>query len=398
MRLQSSLGNISYPYRQDLDNGGKISLGRVVRVNNKTNTADVALITGSTNASCWNENNITCQRMGDWGYDKETKVAYGSASPIHKDQIVLVGYIDNMKTKPVILGGIAPPYNDVTNFPRERAQEEIKSEENESYSVNIHQDFSFTNGHGEFEKAHHNGTIFTGRMDKLSDHRENGFKYRDLTLRDKLTMKALRLKEKLFNFKPFNYLLVTKNTYHDEDQTVYNRFYHDAEHGVTRASRDTENTLFYMELEDGFTIKQQRDSNRRPPSKYDERTYPHQTLRQSDYDLLEKTKLENEVPDYQPINETSEVRIDKDGTVIIHVQDKTDSSQVRISPGNITMTTTGNINLEGTNINLTGRNHIGGKAPTIGFIDKVYPDIPSTRKEDKTNEWQRDWIQDFKKI
>lgn len=398
MRLQAQLGNISYSGRRDLDNQGKLSIGRVVGFNNKTNTADVALITGSTTADGRDEKNISCLRMGNWGYDEERKVAYGSAEPIQKNQIVLIGYVDSMKGKPVILGGLAPPYNDVTNSPRYRAENEIEDERNEEYSVNINQDFSFTNGRGEFDRAHHNGSYCTGRMEKVSDHRENGFSYRDLSLRDKLTMQALRLKEKFFNFKPFNYLFITRNTYEDEKTTVYNRFYHDAEHGVTRVSRDGEHDLFYIELDDGFTIKQQRDSNRRPRGRYEKESYPHETLRLSDKDLIEKTKIDNQEPDYQPINETSEVTIKDDGSLILHVQDRDQASEISIRPDGITITSTGDINIQGKNINFTGERSIQGQAPIAGLADKVYPRVASTRKGDDSREWQRQWIQETKKI
>lgn len=394
LRLQAGLGKLKYGERSDLNNTGQLIIAKVKRVNNKTHTADVILEQGSFigPAEKGDEETVSCMRLeNSQGWHEELGLAYGRVTPLHEGQLVVVAHIDSMKKKPIIIGSLAPVDSSLTNHPTVMADGELEDEKEEIYDVSQLQEYNYTTAHGDFEKVKANGSFITGRREKMSDHRENGFSYDDLTIKNKWTYKTIRALKKMFKYKPFNYLIKTQNTYDDTNQTVYNRFYHDSELGVTRVSRDGEKELFYIELDEEFSIMQQRDSNRRPKKDYEESSYPHETLRKSDIPNINKLKQPKKIPEFQKINDFTNIKVRDNGEIEIHVQNKEDATNVVIGEG-ITINTNKPITVNSEkDINFNSSSSFNVKAPVISLVETGYS-YTSVKKEDKENEWKQQWI------
>lgn len=394
MRLQSSIGTVKYPGREDLDNTGQLIIGRVKRVNNKTHVAEVTLEQGSYVGPIkkGDEETVSCMRLeNSHGWSDERECAYGRVTPLHEGQLVLVAYVDSMKKKPIIIGALSPLDNSLTNHPTVIADGEIEREKEEIYDVTKLQEYHYTTADGDFERVKANAGFITGRRDKMSDHRENGFTYDDLTIKNKWTYRTIRALKKFFRYKPFNYLIRTQNTFEDTSSTIYNRFYHDSEIGVTRASRDTENTLFYMELDNEFTIQQQRDSNRRPRKPYEQASYPHETLRESDKINIAKMKKPKPMPSFQPINDFTRIRIKENGELEVHYQQKGMATNIIIGQ-ELSIRTTQPIDVHSNQaIGFYSSESFTAIAPTINIVEAGVPPC-NPRKEDIENEWEQQWI------
>ena len=392
MRLQSSLGNVKYLLRGDLDNNGKIALATVKGTNNRKQTVDVVLFNDYFLGEVDDERTISCKRLETFaGFEREAGLSHGSVTPLQDGELVLVAFVDSMKYRPVIIGSIAPPSNEATYSPKVKAKGEEADERFENFTVSKIQDHTFTNGEGEYEKNFFTGNVVTGRKAKVSDHRENAYRYNDITLRKKKNYEPIRVSRDKVDYKPFNYLAVTKNTWEDTDSTIYSRFYNDSENGVIRVSRDTTNRLTYFEIDDEFNLQYQRDSNRRPRKPYEPPTYPHETLRKSDKPYIKE--IDRPIPEFQKINDFTNIKISYDGTIEIFMQDGGDASSVKLSRSGISLHSSLPISIDSqNNISINSNTDISLTAPTIAINDGVYPGVDNPHKEDEENEWQQQWI------
>ncbi|MFR9276570.1 MAG: hypothetical protein ACLVK5_00485 [Peptoniphilus senegalensis] len=394
MRLQAGLGKLKYGERSDLNNTGQLIIAKVKRVNNKTHTADVILEQGSFigPAEKGDEETVSCMRLeNSQGWHEDLSLAYGRVTPLHEGQLVVVAHIDSMKKKPIIIGSLAPVDSSLTNHPTVMADGELEDEKEEIYDVSQLQEYNYITAHGDFEKVKANGSFITGRREKMSDHRENGFLYNDLTIKNKWTYKTIRALKKVFDYKPFNYLIKTQNTYDDTVDTVYNRFFHDSELGVTRVSRDGKKELFYIELDNEFSIMQQRDSNRRPRKDYEEKKYPHETLRKSDIPNINKLKKPKEIPEFQKINDFTNLKIKENGELEIHYQNKGKATNIIIGES-LKINTANPINVTSDNsIEFYSTKTFKVRAPNIDIHESGVT-FNDPKKEDKENEWEQQWI------
>lgn len=394
MRLQAGLGKLKYGERSDLNNTGQLIIAKVKRVNNKTHTADVILEQGSFigPAEKGDEETVSCMRLeNSQGWHEDLNLAYGRVTPLHEGQLVVVAHIDSMKKKPIIIGSLAPVDSSLTNHPTVMADGELEDEKEEIYDVSQLQEYNYITAHGDFEKVKANGSFITGRREKMSDHRENGFLYNDLTIKNKWTYKTIRALKKIFEYKPFNYLIKTQNTYDDTVDTVYNRFFHDSELGVTRVSRDGKKELFYIELDNEFSIMQQRDSNRRPRKDYEEKKYPHETLRKSDIPNINKLKKPKKIPEFQKINDFTNLKIKENGELEIHYQNKGKATNIIIGES-LKINTANPINVTSdNNIEFYSTKIFKVRAPNIDIHESGVT-FNDPKKEDKENEWEQQWI------
>lgn len=334
MKLQGSLGDVDYSSRQDLENRGKASIARVVKVYNENNTADVVLVTNNyLGDNDETEGKITALQIEDFsGWDDVLKVAYGEITPLHIGQLVLVSYVDSMKGSAIITGSMPPHINELNNSPRYRSEGvDFPKERHEKITVTRNQDYSYFNGDGEFEKVSSSRAFFVGQKRKMSDDRKTEFNYENLTLKHKFTKKTIGLLlNQLRNFKPFNFLAVTKNRFEDAGAT-FHRWYHDAEKGITRFTKDDPKKVWYAYLdeENNFELRTHLDTNRRDieaPSSGSE------TLRDSDSDIWNSPKENTTGSKSQ---EYTRCKLDKDGALFItQVKDK----EQRISEINVEKT------------------------------------------------------------
>lgn len=189
------LGNVQRENRRDLDMGGMLMFGQVTKVYPKYHTADVRLLNqqyGSLLSLESNEGKYACKILENYaGVDTDLGVCYGSITPIQVGCYVLVGFINNKKSQPVILGCIHDsavgkllpdeyPLPDTTELYRKLV-------------INRMQDYFTINGSGDLDLVHHSGAFLMGTT---SDLDEDDFDERDLQLHDKI--------ETPTRFSPFN--------------------------------------------------------------------------------------------------------------------------------------------------------------------------------------------------
>ena len=268
-RLQSSLGKAKEENRKDLDMGGILMMGEVIKVYPKYHTADVKLVNrtyGALMGSSSTYGKLSCKIMESFaGYDKELGVTFGKVTPIQKGCTVIVGFVGNKKAQPVILGCVHNPEilkNNLIDYPENDSN---AAEEWQSYQLfmNKLQDYFFVNKYGEFELSHHTKSFIKFCSEELDDTRKHGFSNIDLTIRDKKTGAALYNKEQ--DFKPFSFLAVLRDKFDNVTSTFLRLLITGRK---IRLSKDTEKDLVFIELdEDGnFRIKQQYDTPDRDES------------------------------------------------------------------------------------------------------------------------------------
>lgn len=337
MRLQSSLGEVQYGGRADADNQGKIITGTVTRVYDKNGTADVLLQSGSFVGDNQITNGIvnSCVQLESYsGYDEESDMYYGDYTPLQVGQRVVLAFIGSEKYKPIIIGTLPTWNKNKTNVnPRIDAYGEAVATRGESARVNKDQSYTYRNGSGEYENVESSCAFSVGKIHKMSDHREDAFNFEDLTLKNKKTNKTIRHNLHTSLIEPFNYLRVTKDSVEDRADAKYNRWYHDAQLGITRYSQDTPEFLFTIGIDENknFEIRTQPKTFKRLRRDDEPKEYDRRTLRKSESKIMRKHFEENprpemEVPD---IVELASVKIENDGTLSLFRQ--TDKGQTKLS-------------------------------------------------------------------
>lgn len=339
MRLQAGLGDVEYEKRNDIDNSGKLVIGTVSRVYDKNGTADILLQSGSfigDNQTTDGVINAPVQIEGYSGYDEATGNFYGDYTPLQVGQRVVLGFIGSGKYKPIILGSLPTWDKNETNVnPRKDAYGESLLARGEKISVSKDQSYEYRNANGEFESVESNGAFTVGKIHKMSDHREDGFNFEDLTLKNKNTNKTIRHDLGASLIVPFNYLRVTKNTMVDTLKSIYNRFYHDAGLGITRFSKDKEDFLFTIGIDekDNFEIRTQPKSFKRVRRDDEPREYVRRTLRKSEERVMREHYSKNPRPNMEvpEIVDLASFKVEKDGTITIFRQTEKGLTKIELT-------------------------------------------------------------------
>ena len=351
MRLQSSLGEVRYGGRGDRDNSGKIVAGTVTRVYDKNGTADILLQSGSfigDNQVTDGVVNAPVQLEAYSGYDEDTGFYYGDYTPLQVGQRVLIAFVGSEKYKPVIIGSLPTWNKNKTNVnPRADAYGEYIQTRGERISVNKDQSYEYRNGYGEFESVESNGAFMVGKMHLMSDHREDGFNFEDLTLKNKETNKTISVNRDTSLIVPFNYLRVTKDDTKDSTKATYNRYYHNAKLGITRFSKDKPNYLFSIGIDekDNFEIRIQPKSFKRIRRADEPKVYDRKTLRKSDETIMKEHYAKNPNPkiNVPSIDEFTNIKISSDGTLIIFRQTKKGLTKLEFGENEISLNTSENV-------------------------------------------------------
>ena len=110
IRNQASLGNSTREIRKDQNMSGMLLFGKVIKVYHKNHSADVKIMNnqhGNLMTSERNEGKYACRILESYaGIDSDLGVSYGTVTPIQVGCYVVVGFINNYKSQPVILGCI----------------------------------------------------------------------------------------------------------------------------------------------------------------------------------------------------------------------------------------------------------------------------------------------------
>lgn len=273
MKLQSSLGRISQNYRPDMNMSGYLTAARVTKVHHKSGTADVVVIntkdTFSSNAE--NEGRFAARILqGFSNFDEQRGKSWGSISPIGVGSLVLLGFMDNMKSRPVILGSLPNPDNVENVLPevyplKEKTPGFQRREALKTLQVFPSLAYKKMDGEGNMEFAHTSKSFFAMynlSMDTQSylNDNHNGFDHQHLSENDSTTGKVY---ETDFDEakEPANMLFVHRTSFKDEE-TTWTKFFLSAA-GIFRMTRDNnDDKLTFMELNElgRFRVKRQVDN------------------------------------------------------------------------------------------------------------------------------------------
>jgi len=271
IRLQSALGDISKKGRSDIAMNGMITLGKILKVHHKNHTADVQLI-GTSDIISGSEatQGINACRIMERhaGWDSFFKVSYGNITPVQEGEIVAVGFLDNLKSKPIILGSFFDTDNSKNPLPVDYPL--FGADEVERYEhlfMDRLQDYSYLSGTGEFEMVHHSRAYITSSEKALDDSRD-GFNYNSLKIKSKNTKSTVGLTENQREFKPLDILVSLCDKINDVTSGLL-RLFVSAKTGSFRITKDTNsNKLSMIEMQSDGTmrVKQQLDTYKRDKS------------------------------------------------------------------------------------------------------------------------------------
>lgn len=331
IKLQNSLGRVGdSPQQTDLDMGGMMSVARVLKVHHKTGTADVKLVNSNNEhaSSELKEGRFSArilQRSSN--FDTQTGDYWGSYDPIAVGSLVLVGYLDGIKARPIILGcfhnpdnaeNILPedyPLNEKTvGYQRREALKTLRVFPNRTYKrVDGEGNLEMTFGDKSFLSVVHTGSDVMGNMNDKS----GGFDFEDLSEKDKRT--GFTLETPFEESKTSTKLLYV---HRDFEGKSYTKVFIDHD-GKLRISRDNKDgALSFLEINaDGeIRVKRQNDSSE-----------------------IDDTK------------NYTEVVLDKSGEIHATSKNNDEQTTVNLKNDNLEFDTTGNVNINAKKeINIVG--------------------------------------------
>lgn len=367
MRLQAGLGVVaSNSTSKDRTwNNGTLVVGEVIRVHHKRNTVDVKFLNTSqmASSSASNEGTNACKVLvSSAGYDTKYGKPYGVINSLQPGNLVLVGFIKNQKSSPVVLGVLHDTSEDVGNTTTRNilsAAYPIESEEDKYRETKINrvQDFVTVDGVGNFELYSHTKSFFVG-TNKVDEVNCESFDFNELSLRN-LDTTPLEIEEK--DSRPLKFL------------AVFRRFFHIDMKDSLRIFIDPLKTLFRL-------MKIQSTESKMSIIAIDEDGAIH-LRRNQDTDSYSDDS-----------DNFTDIAIEEDGTVKVEVSSplKTTvitvaNNKVNLSTENaIEITTKSDITLSGRNLDLNGTINLEGTTNIKGTVKVDGSIISSGTMTDET--------------
>lgn len=224
--------------------GGMLLYGEVIRVYPENHTADVKILNnqyGSLISANFNNGKYACRILESYaGFDSQGKLAYGKITPIQPGNYVLIGFINNYKSQPVILGcfhSVEDTKNVLTN------------NQYRSVIVNALHDYIMIDKDGGFELVHHTGAFLIGTQEEICEKmsHENMELVNEGTITNADYSKPLNILASIRNAsKGFTKILING---------VRNVF------RISRSTNGTNGTFFELDEEGNFRIRLQQDSS-----------------------------------------------------------------------------------------------------------------------------------------
>lgn len=268
---QSHLGERTRVYKPGDNMNGYIAIAKVLKVHHKNSTADVQIINtgdilmgGSDTEGRYGVTISTANAH----YDVDTRTSWGTIEPISKGDLVLVGFIDNMKTKPVILGSVHNINSFMNNvlptvYPLDKTRDSVSIRETLKYlKVFPSQFYSRIDGEGGVEISLPSKSFLcvTGDPTSPIDDAHDGMDHHFLSERDPMTAEIISAKSENAKY-PVN-ILFNHRTSWDDASTTWTKIFL-SKTGTLRITRDNnDNKLSYMEMDElgGICISRQLDS------------------------------------------------------------------------------------------------------------------------------------------
>lgn len=249
-------------------------LARVTNVHQKSGTADVVTVQGGNifSSSASNEGTFAARILTSYSdYDSTRKKYWGEMNPIGIGTLVLLGFMDNKRTQPVILGTFHYPNNNDNVLPSayplsEQTPGNNRREAYKTLHVYPSQAYSKIDGESNIEISHASKSflaMYNTAMDANNTFNDNhgGFDHKDLSEKDKTTENTLETD--FSNSQTPTKLLYVHRTNFDDLKTTWTKLFFDAT-GMFRLSRDNnDGTLSYREIDSNGTQTDriQTDSN-----------------------------------------------------------------------------------------------------------------------------------------
>lgn len=270
LRLQSSLGKVYQDSHQDMFMNGYLTVAKVLKVHHKSNTADVVVVNtkDTITSSHDNEGRFSARIVTSMsGYDNNRKKSWGAVEPIMVGTLVLLGFLDNMKSRPIILGKFHEPDSSANistlDYPLNPEKPGYQRREAlKSLHVYPSQAYRKLDGEGNIEFSHPSKSFLAmyntsaDSQDYLNDsHR--GFDHEHLSETDPQTGEPLET-----DFEeaktPLKSLFVHRSSF-DNEVTTWTKFFL-KEDGTFRITRDNnDEKLTFMEIAKNGTWKIRRN-------------------------------------------------------------------------------------------------------------------------------------------
>lgn len=273
---QSNLGRLAHNYKNSKDMKGKNFLAKVTKVHHKSNTVEVVLIKSMTKltSAMENEGNLGVRvAVSTAHFDSNKQTSSGVVEPIQVDQLVVVGFLDNVGTSPVMLGS----FHDTTKYKNNPLTERYPLDIENNFEdlreglkylrVTPSQMYHRIDGIGGMELSFPSTTFLKVDIDEedVMTDEHSGFDHEDLSEKDPhrqyTTRKGVTEESQL----PVSLLFVHRSSFYEEFTTWTKLFVN--KEGMVRLSRDNnDDTLTYLEVdpEGGFTHRRQLDSSYLP--------------------------------------------------------------------------------------------------------------------------------------
>lgn len=243
IREQAALGRVQTEKRTDQNMGGMLLYGEVIRVYPENHTADVKILNnqyGSLISANFNNGKYACRILESYaGFDSQGKLAYGKITPIQSGNYVLIGFINNYKSQPVILGCFHS-INDTKNV--------LTNNQYRSVVVSMLQDYMMTDKDGGFELVHHTGAFLIGTQEEINEK----MSHENMELVSEGTVR------KADYSKPINVLASIRNASKGFTKIFINGV--KSIFRISRSTNGTNGTFFELDEEGNFRIKLQQDS------------------------------------------------------------------------------------------------------------------------------------------
>lgn len=273
INLQPHLGRVEDNYKPGDNMYGYLALAKIIKVHHKNYSADVMLINTRDVISSdpINEGRLSA-RMGvsSAHYNEEYATVSGVMEPLQENQLVVVAFLEGMKSRPIILCSFHNPDSPDKNmlpymYPLDPNSSAEQYRESLKYlRVFPSQAYHRVDGEGGMEFSHPSRTFLKIDADQYGEMTDahNGFDHQNLEEKDP-RLHTTYVGRTEGSRLPVNLLFVHRTSPFDQSTTWTKFFLRDD--GMLRFTRDNaDGTLTYQELsKDGtYIVRRQVDSDK----------------------------------------------------------------------------------------------------------------------------------------
>ncbi|MMZ43502.1 hypothetical protein D1872_50540 [compost metagenome] len=269
MSMQPHLGRFHNNYHPSDNMGGYLALAKVLEVHHKNGTADVMIVkTNNSLTSASDNEGRFAARIGTVNahYDKDQFATSGVVEPIQEGQLVVLAFLDGLKSQPIILtsfhNNLDTRNNILTNvYPLEPLKSiEDFNEALKYLRVFPSQLYHKVDGSAGIEISHPSKSFLKVEAADIIDDSHEGFDHDDLSEKDPNTFRTRSGRTEESSL-PINLLFVHRSSF-EEDFTTWTKFFL-ANEGLFRITRDNnDDKLLYQEFseEGAYCIRRQLDT------------------------------------------------------------------------------------------------------------------------------------------